>query len=90
MFKKTLLVASAAIALATASSTPAFAVDTNGNTCADADKILVELPNGDTEFQCPSIQSVPEPSSIVGSIAVAGTFLGIKVLSSKKNTKTIA
>ncbi|WP_413175368.1 hypothetical protein [Anabaena azotica] len=92
MLKKTLLVASAAIALSAASSVPVFAVDTNGNTCSDNDKILVTLPNGDSEFQCPSVRTVPEPSSIVGSIAVAGTLLGIKLLDAKKkrNARKIA
>ncbi|TAE54678.1 MAG: PEP-CTERM sorting domain-containing protein [Nostocales cyanobacterium] len=89
MLKKALFVASAAIALSAASSVPVFAVDanftdSNGNTCSPNDLITVELPGGDSEFQCPSVTRVPEPSSIVGSLAVGGTLLGIKLLDAKK------
>jgi uncharacterized protein (UPF0212 family) len=89
MLKKALFVACAAISLASASSVPAFAVETS--MCSEADMIEVTLPNGDSEFQCPSTKSVPEPSSIVGSIALAGTLLGIKLLdANKKNARKIA
>ncbi|MBD2665587.1 hypothetical protein B6N60_00025 [Richelia sinica FACHB-800] len=74
MLKKTLLVASAAIALSAASSAPAFATACPSN-------------NFDTFGQCiPSPQPVPEPSAILGTLLVGG-FIGKKALDAKKATK---
>jgi uncharacterized protein (UPF0212 family) len=88
MLKKTLLVASTAIVIATAASLPAFATVTTQ--CQN----LVTITNpdtGDEETICKDTQSVPEPGTIAGSIALAGTLLGMKVLDAKKkNARKIA
>ena len=76
MLKNTLFAAGAAIAIIAASSMPASAVSCPSGKVPDA--------NG---FGCVDAQEVPEPLTILGSVAVGGAILGKKALSAKKADK---
>lgn len=76
MLKNSLLAAGAAIAVIASSSMPASAVG-----CPSG-----QIPNP-SGFGCVDVEPVPEPLTILGSVAVGGALLGKKVLGSKNADK---
>lgn len=71
MLRNLALAAGAAIAFVAASSAPASAT-----TCPAGQEL--------TDFGCVAVEPVPEPLTILGSIAFGGALLGKKALDSQK------